>query len=155
TCLPRKTSPPTIAASNSSLTTTPTRRIRTSTPRPNPTHPGLYQRARLPDEDADSRYRHQQRPSAGIARGRCWCQVGWSVLEQLGEEPAHPGVDVVTDQTHALQALDPTLGRLVSHPPLARTAGTVEIGRAARRERACHAVGWDDTQRQRRQKMCL
>src|SRR5699024_6212360 len=99
--------------------------IRTITPPPNPTRTRLYRRARLPDEDAASRCIHQQRPSAGIARGRCWSQVGWSVLEQLGEEPAHPGVDVVTDQTHALQALDPTLGRLISHPPLARTTGTV------------------------------
>src|SRR5690625_541879 len=100
-------------------------RIQPSTPHLTPTHTGLNRRARLPDEDADSRYRHQQQPSAGIARGRCWCQVGWSVLEQLGEEPAHPGVNVVTDQTHALQALDATLGGLVSNPPLAPTAGTV------------------------------
>gem|GEM_PF-1663765 len=77
-----------------------------------------------PGRGADSRCRHQ-RPRAEFARGRWWCQVGWSVLEQLGNEPAYPGVDVVTDQTHALDPLDATLGRLVSHPPLARTAGTV------------------------------
>src|SRR5699024_5584953 len=81
-----------------------------------------------PGRGADSRCRHE-RPRAnsrGVVGGVRWGgQVGWSVLEQLGNEPAYPDVDVVTDQTHALQALDATLGRLVSHPPLARTAGTV------------------------------
>lgn len=47
------------------------------------------------------------------------------MLQQLGEEPAHPGIDVIADQTHTLQTLDATLGRLVSHPPLARPGGVV------------------------------
>lgn len=51
--------------------------------------------------------------------------MGWSVLEQLGNEPAYTRVDVVTDQTHALDPLYPPPGRLVSHPPFARSVGVV------------------------------
>src|SRR5699024_8239271 len=50
----------------------------------------------------------------------CGCQL---ILEQLIEKPAYPSVDLIANQAHPLDALDAPLGRLVDHPPLARSVG--------------------------------